>query len=444
MAVKVQILNSVPETRSLSIDLPLEADWMATERFKVTSWKRGSLESNHPPLERELDFMTSTHTRFGLAPNSERMGEQSVLEVVAKERGRPKCHAKERIKHRGATRERKVRLDAIKFDRSAEQGVRGRRDSDEHYVRFSDFNAPIEALRASMRLRELIAEAYEASGESDDAEASGTFRPRSVAFRNGDFKETNGLTTNEKEIDDMMAGLDIIDDDAPGAALEKQQRTEKPEANPLSFTALMRSLDGNSSEKAAKTETQTRSHNTSPIQRADGNATGATKHTEINLTSKPDPELKAEAMAKYLATFPGPALGYVEGSTNIYYHPGMSFEQAPVQLAMTIRSARGTSKSWAEQWSPRGFAEFARHERAVLNNVCRDLHWIAEFLHIGRCGWDCARWPRTLFAEMHGLLPELEGYLEVLAGYAGCEWLEEAAVVHVRYAFERLAELARR
>ncbi|TKA72503.1 hypothetical protein B0A55_07021 [Friedmanniomyces simplex] len=378
---------------------------MASGSVEVTSRKGFSLEANHAPLERELDFMTSTHALPGLAPNRERMGEQKALEEVAKERSRRECSAKERIKHRGAMRERKVRLDVIEFDRSAKQGVPGWRDGDEHYIRFSDFNAPIEALQASLRLRELIAEAYEASGESDDAETSGNLRPRSVTFRNGDFKETDGLTTNEKEIDDMMAGLDIIDDDAPGAALEKH-------------------LDGNSSEKAAKAETQTRFHNTSPIQRADGNATGATKHTEINPTSKPDPELKAEAMAKYLATFPGPALRHVEGSTNIYYHPSMSFEQAPVQL----ESARGTSKSWAEQWSPREFAEFARHERAVLNNVYRDLHWIAE----------------TLFSEMHGLLPELEGYLEVLAGYVGYEWLEEAAVVHVRYAFERLAELARR
>ncbi|KAK4901695.1 hypothetical protein LTR27_001467 [Elasticomyces elasticus] len=383
-------------------------------QLPVSQWTGFSLIPSPTPVVSLSDYIAKSKTLLGLSPSSVDEGQQVVVHSAynRKRRTRP---SKITNKHRLAIQQRKDTLESIKFGRSVETTARERdwRFEDVQYVRIADFNGPIEALQASMRYQELRAEAYAVS---------------------------NGETEDPLEDREMMAGLQI---DNIGT---QQQRKAKPEINSFSFAALIQSLDAEKSSKVEKGKKAV--YKTKSVTSANGGGIKGAAETTMVVTKRSGPktesERKAEARAEYLATLPGPAGSYEEGITSVYYHPGMSFEQAADQITRIVRSAHAATKSWAEQWSPCQFIELARRDKRTLEIMCRDLFWIAEFLHLGRRHWDCALWPRTLFAEMNALLPELQRNLDLLAAHEGCEWLKSAAMEHVKYAFGRFAALAMR
>ncbi|KAK3648384.1 hypothetical protein LTR56_007501 [Elasticomyces elasticus] len=404
-------------------------------QLPVPQWTGFSLISSPAPVVSLSDHLAKAETLLGFSPSSVDEGQQVVVHSAynRKRRTRP---SKITNKHRLAIQQRKDTLESIKFGRSVETTARERdwRFEDVQYVRIADFNGPIEALQASMRYQELRAEAYAVSnGETEDPLEG----------------ETDGSMERalEIEIEEMMAGLQMIDNIETQSALqERQQRQTKPESISFSFTALIHTLDAGKSSNGEKGKKAV--NKAQPVASTNGEGIKGAAETTGVIAKRTGPttesERKAEARAKYLATLPGPAELYEEGTTSVYYHPGMSFEQAADQISRNVQSAHAATKSWAEQWSPRQFIELARRDKRGLEIMCRDLFWIAEFLHLGRRDWDCALWPRTLFAEMNALLPELQRNLDLLAAHEGCEWLKAAAVEHVKYAFGRFAALAMR
>ncbi|KAK5729986.1 hypothetical protein LTR17_011503 [Elasticomyces elasticus] len=400
-------------------------------QLPVSQWTGFSLIPSPAPVVSLSDYIAKTATLLGPSHSSADAGQQVVVHSAynRKRRNRP---VRITNKHRLAIQQRKDALESIRFGRSVERTARERdwRFEDVQYVRIADFNGPIEALQASMRYQELRAEAYAVSnGETEDSQEG----------------ETDGSMERELEIEieEMMAGLQKVQIDN---IEERQPRKAKPEVNSSSFTALIHSLDAEKSSKGEKGKKAV--NKTQSVASTNGEGIRGAAETATVVTKRSGPktesESKAETRAKYLATLPGPAELYEEGITSVYYHPGMSFEQAADQITRIVRSAYAATKSWAEQWSPRQFIELARRDKRTLDIMCRDLFWIAEFLHLGRRHWDCALWPRTLFAEMNALLPELQRNLDLLAAHEGCEWLKAAAMEHVKYAFGRFAASAMR
>ncbi|KAK5679719.1 hypothetical protein LTS10_007667 [Elasticomyces elasticus] len=400
-------------------------------QLPVSQWTGFSLIPSPTPVVSLSDYIAKSKTLLGLSPSSVDEGQQVVVHSAynRKRRTRP---SKITNKHQLAIQQRKDTLESIKFGRSVKATAKEKdwRFEDTQYVRIADFNGPIEALQASMRYQEPRAEAHAVSnGETEDPLEG----------------ETDGSMERELEIEieEMMAGLQKVQIDN---IAERQPRKAKPEINSFSFTALIHSLDAEKSSKGEKGKKAV--NKTQSVASTNGEGMkGAAETTRVvakRSGPKTESERKAEARAEYLSTLPGPAAPYEEGITSVYYHPGMSFEQAADQITRVVRSAHAATKSWAEQWSPCQFIELARRDKRTREIMCRDLFWIAEFLHLGRRHWDRALWPRTLFAEMNALLPELQRKLDLLAAHEGCEWLKSAAMEHVKYAFGRFAALAMR
>ncbi|KAK5724629.1 hypothetical protein LTR15_004675 [Elasticomyces elasticus] len=279
-------------------------------QLPVSQWTGFSLIPNPAPVVTLSAYIAKTKTLLGLSTSSVNEEGQQVVVYSAYNR---KCRtrpSKITSKHRLAIQRRKDMLESIKFGRNVETTARERdwRFEDTQYVRFADFNAPIEALRASMRYQELRAEAH--------------------AVSNGNSVDPLGGETDD-------------------STEQSQQRKTKPDINLFSFTALIKTLDAEKSsngEKGKKAVYKTQS----AASANGGGIKGAAETTRV-VTKRPSPmtesERKAEARAKYLATLPGPAEQYEEGTTSVYYHPGMSFEQAADQISRNVQSAHAATKS---------------------------------------------------------------------------------------------------
>ncbi|KAK3659731.1 hypothetical protein LTR56_001094 [Elasticomyces elasticus] len=387
---------------------------------------------------------------------------------------KPSQQIKSTRRHRLAVGKRKTVLEAIKLSRTKEQRTTIYTYKQEHRIRFADFNAPIEALLASMRYQELRAAAYKGhAGEAPShksltqllKEAEPTLAKEEQYDDEADAQEealVNEVDEVDEDTEDEENANEELDNwlekqriDSMSIPQKVQQSVPSHKTITTTFASLLQSLSiddktGDGGEKAVEVAfSESPKRNGPALQKrpASGLATKIKDSVDVRLPFYGPASVQAVAKAKarreYLATLPGPIHDYVEGVTNIYYHPSMLPEHAPMQLDKTIKCVHEACRNWSEQYTPQQFIDFSRQHKATLDRVCRDLHWIAAFLHCGRYGWDTALWPSTLFAELGVLMPEVEGFLGKLAGYEGCEWLEPAAAVHVRYAFGRLCELAR-
>ncbi|KAK3074136.1 hypothetical protein LTR53_003666 [Teratosphaeriaceae sp. CCFEE 6253] len=159
----------------------------------------------------------------------------------------------------------------------------------------------------------------------------------------------------------------------------------------------------------------------------------------LRLTSHQD-----DNMSTHLLLAAAPQLPQAgQGAKNVLCQRDLTFEQATAHMLAETRATHAKAMRWAHSWAPEHFRDFARTRATRLQDFCRSIHWIAEYVRRGRHRSQFPQWPIGVVSEMEELLSQIGGSIYRLSQHQGCEWLEMEVMADVQAMGEDMVNLIR-
>ena len=106
---------------------------------------------------------------------------------------------------------------------------------------------------------------------------------------------------------------------------------------------------------------------------------------------------------------------------NPFYRSDMTLAIAAQNIAAYFREAADWLNFWHISTPASMLIDMSHKPTSTLNRIFCHLRWTAEFLRLGRTGWDLRRLPNNFFRDVLPLIIVTCGKLEKLGEMTGCE-----------------------